>query len=99
MLAYNMSKYVSKNFILENTMQPYTVIQTPQAGVLTLVVPREFDGKRLLVTITENAPEHVPSANPNTQLMGVLLSAPALSEEDMKGFTEARAHPNQWRSV
>lgn len=95
MLAY----YVSKNLILENIMQPYTVIQTPQAGVLTLVVPRELDGKNLLVTITENAPDHVPAANPNTQLMSVLLSAPTLSEEDMQGFAEARAHLNQWRSV
>ncbi|MFY7999740.1 MAG: hypothetical protein ACOVSW_14165 [Candidatus Kapaibacteriota bacterium] len=80
-------------------MQPYTVIQTPQAGVLTLIVPRELDGKRLLVTITENTSEHVPPANPNAQLLSILLSAPTLSEEDMQGFTEARTHLNQWRSV
>ncbi len=81
------------------TMQSYTVIQTPQAGVLTLVVPRELDGKRLLVTITENTSEHEPPTNPNAQLLSILLSAPTLSEEDTQGFTEARTHLNQWRSV
>lgn len=65
----------------------------------TCCTTRTFDGKRLLVTITENAPDHVPPANPNAQLMSILLSAPALSEEDAEGFAEVRTHLNQWRSV
>ncbi len=77
-------------------MHPYTVIQTPQAGVLTLVVPHEFDGKRLVVTITEDASDPAPQANPNADLLNILLSAPTLSEEELQGFAEVRAHINQW---
>ncbi len=79
-------------------MQPYTIIQTPQAGVLTLVVPRELEGKRLLVTITESASSEAVSANPNAELLSILRSAPVLSEEDMTGLSEVRAHLNEWRS-
>lgn len=77
-------------------MQPYTTIQTPQAGVLTLRLPRELDGKRLAITITE-AENEPASAHPNAELLGILLSAPTLSDEELQGFTEAREHLNEWR--
>lgn len=78
-------------------MHPYTIVQTPQAGILTLVVPHEFDGKRLVVTITEEASDPALQANPNADLLNVLLSAPTLSEEELQGFADARAHIHHLR--
>jgi hypothetical protein len=80
-------------------MHPYTIIQTPQSGVLTLVVPRELEGKRLVVTITEDAAQSAPPANPNAHILNTLLSAPTLDDEDLAGFVETRAHINRWRST
>jgi hypothetical protein len=80
-------------------MYPYTITQIPQAGILTLVVPRELDGKRLVVTIREDSVEHDLSVNPNVQLLNLLLAAPTLSEEELGGFSEVRAHINEWRNV
>lgn len=89
-------------------MLPFTVIQTPHSGTLRLNLPRELDGKRLRVTITEEQefphqehlqPEESPSsANPNARLLEILRSTPSLSDEDLAGFAEVRAHINQWRS-
>jgi hypothetical protein len=81
-------------------VQPYTTIQIPRAGILTLNVPREFDGKRLTITIAEAESEALATpAHPNAELLEILLSAPTLSDEELQEFADTRAHLNRWRDL
>ncbi|HNS01273.1 MAG TPA: hypothetical protein PKM78_02695, partial [Anaerolineae bacterium] len=67
-------------------------VQEVIAGAVTVKLPAHFSGRRVEVIIL---PVEEDEQGP-ALLEDLLLAAPTLSDEDLKGFAEVREWMNQW---
>lgn len=67
-------------------------VQDVVAGVVTIELPPHFISKRVEVIVLPVDEDDHGSA----ELRRVLLAAPTLSEDDLKGYAEVRDWMSQW---
>jgi hypothetical protein len=67
-------------------------VQEVIAGAVTVKLPAHFAGRRVEVIVLPMEEDDQGQA----QLEDLLLAAPTLSDEEMKGFAEVREWMDQW---
>lgn len=76
----------------ERTMIAVRSVQEVISGAVTVRLPAHFTGRRVeVIVLPVEEDEQGPAL-----LEDLLLAAPTLSDEDLKGFAEVREWMNQW---